>query len=215
MMQYYAVEKTTNTVSFVSANLYELKNVLLANGKDEENYYILQDLDMKYVSRITFVDDVCVYNNKNFWMSSQPDEIIEDYDNHTVKDFLGNEIGITRFKTEMNNLRSRLSQIDGSAGQVAFNINVANEFIAVFKEETIATDFVDITPDQVMAKLASIVVILLTGSFREAAHAVAYLENDSFLTEERVAKYVDMMTAADAIEYADSGSTVYTASASV
>lgn len=214
-MQYYAVEKTTNTVSFVSANLYELKNVLLANGKDEENYYILQDLDMKYVSRITFVDDVCVYNNKHFWMSSQPDEIIEDYDNHTVKDFLGHEIGITRFKTEMNNMRSRLSQIDGSAGQIAFNIDVAHEFIAVFKEETIVTDFVDITPDQVMAKLASIVVILLTGSFREAAHAVAYLENDSFLTEERVAKYVDMMTAADAIEYADSGDTIYTASESV
>lgn len=214
-MQFYAINKETNKLKYVSANLYELKNIISLNNEAETDYYLLQDIDMKYISRITYVDDVCVYNSKDFWMSSQPDEIVADYENHTVTDFLGESVGITRFQTEMNNNRTRLADIDGRAGEVAYNIDIGNEFIAIFREECILTDFTTITPLEICQKLLDVISLVQTGSFREAKQLLGALSTDDFLTDERIAKYIAMLDAADVIEYATDEDYYYTASESV
>lgn len=213
-MQFYAINKETNKLKYSSANLYELKNIISLNNETETDYYLLQDIDMKYISRITYVDDVCVYNSKAFWMSSQPDEIVADYENHTVKDFLGEDVGITRFQTEMNNNRTRLADIDGRAGEVAYNIDIGNEFIAIFREECILTDFTTITPLEIGQKLLDVISLVQTGSFREAKQLLGVMSTDDFLTEERIAKYIAMLDAADVIEYATDEDYYYTASES-
>lgn len=213
-MQFYAINKETNKLKYASANLYELKNIISLNNEAETDYYLLQDIDMKYISRITYVDDVCVYNSKDFWMSSQPDDIVTDYENHTVKDFLGEDVGITRFQTEMNNNRTRLADIDGRAGEVAYNIDIGNEFISIFREECILTDFTTITPLEIGQKLLDVISLVQTGSFREAKQLLGALSTDDFLTDERIAKYIAMLNAADVIEYATDEDYYYTASES-
>jgi len=197
-------------LEYGSANLYLLRDKLKADGKNEIDYLIVGDLNMKHVSRITYVDGKCVYNNVDFWKNDAVN-ILEDYDEHTVIDFLGATVNKDRFQIELNNNQSRISGIEGVPGEVLYNIEVASEFISLFKEETVYTEFVNITPDELMAKLAPVVTALTTGSFREAKHAIQSMEYDSFLTEERVAKYVAMMDAADAITYATTEDFFYTA----
>lgn len=209
--QVYAINKKTYMLEYGSANLYLLRNKLKSDGKNEIDYLIVGDLNMKHVSRITYVDGKCIYNNVDFWKNDAV-AILEDYDEHTVIDFLGDAVNKDRFQIELNNNQSRISGIEGVPGEVLYNIEVASEFISLFKEETVYTEFVNITPDELMAKLAPVVTALITGSFREAKHAIQAMEYDSFLTEERVAKYVAMMDAADAIEYAEPSEKVFTAS---
>lgn len=199
-------------LEYGSANLYLLRNKLKADGKNEIDYLIVGDLNMKHVSRITYVDGKCVYNNVDFWKNDAV-AILEDYNEHTVIDFLGAAVNKDRFQIELNNNQSRISGIEGVPGEVLYNIEIASEFISLFKEETVYTEFINITPDELMAKLAPVVVALNTGSFREAKHAIQAMEYDSFLTEERVAKYVAMMDAADAIEYATEEERIYTVEA--
>lgn len=215
MQQIFAVNKKTNIVVHQAANLALIKTRMKELGEKEEDFYILGDIDMKYVSRIVYVDGECIYNNKDFW-SKNAEEIYKNFEKHEVEDFLGQPVDLYRFATEMNSNITRIAAIDGLSGEVLYNIEVAAEFISLFKEETVYTDFVNITPDELMVKLAPVVVALNTGSFREAKHAIMAMENDSFLTPERVAKYVAMMDAADAIDYAeDSTQKIYTASMNV
>lgn len=208
--QVYAINKKTYMLEYGSANLYLLRDKLKADGKNEIDYLIVGDLNMKHVSRITYVDGKCIYNNVDFWKNDAV-AILEDYDEHKVIDFLGDAVNKDRFQIELNNNQSRISGIEGVPGEVLYNIEVASEFISLFKEETVYTEFVNITPDELMAKLAPVVTALTTGSFREAKHAIQAMEYDSFLTDERVAKYVAMMDAADAIEYAEPSEKVFTA----
>lgn len=49
----------------------------------------------------------------------------------------------------------------------------------------------------------------MTGSFREAKSIIQGLEPDPFLTEERKQKYIDMLDAADAIEYASDDELIF------
>ena len=72
------------------------------------------------------------------------------------------------------------------------------------------TDFQGITPLQIAAKLGNIFPLILTGSFREAKTLFLALETDPFITEERKQKYINMLDAADAIEYADSSEYLFT-----
>lgn len=203
MTKIYAVDKETNALKYISDNLATLKGKIKNAGKTEEDFYILEDLDMKYISRISYVDSVCVYNNKDYWMNDAK-TILEDFDTHSVLDFLGNSVDFARFTTEMNSNITRISAIDGLAGEIDYNITVGNEFIALFREECVKTDFKGITPLQIGIKLAPVISLVQTGSFREAKQVLLSLESDPFLTEERIQKYVQMMDAADAIEYATS-----------
>jgi broad specificity phosphatase PhoE len=208
---HYAVDKETNLVKYSAGNLYLLRHVFDLYKDDINNYTILEESGMKVVSRIVYVDGECVYNSKSFWLSDRPAEILDEYGNHEVIDFLGNPVNDLRFKIEMDNNQSRLAAIEDRSGQVVYNIEIGQEMIALFKEECIVTDFKTITPLDIAAKLSSAYSLVLTGSFREAGTLFSQIEEDEFLTKERKQKYMDMLAAADAIEYATSGEFLFTA----
>ena len=211
MSHYYAVNKQTGMLTHNTSNLASLKTRMEELGEDEQDFYILQDVDMKYISRIVYVDGECVYNNKDYWSKTAP-TIIEEFNEHEVLDFMGLPVDYYRFVTEMNSNASRIAAIDGIAGEVEYNITVGNEFISLFREECVKTDFKTITPLQIAQKLSAVIGLVQTGSFREAKQVLQTIENDDFLTPERVSKYIAMMESADAIEYATDEDFFYTAS---
>lgn len=206
MNEIYAVEKQTNQLKYIAANLYLMKDVIAKANRAETEFYILGDMDMKYISRIVYVDGKCIYNNLDYWLHDETKaELIENYDAHEVVDFLGKPVDKLRFQTEMNRNQTRLSMIDGRAGQVSYNIAIGQEIIALFREECIVTNFKTITPLEIAEKLATAYSLVLTGSFREASYLFGKIEEDEFLTAERKQKYIAMLQAADAIEYATDG----------
>ena len=209
MTKYYAVDKETDKVKVVADRLLLLKNAIHDLGKEETDFLILEDTNMKYVSRIVYVDGECVYNNKDFWLYRSED-ILADYDEHEVLDFMGKPVLQYRYETERNSNMSRLSNIDGVAGEVNYNITVGNEFISLFREECIFTDFKTVTPLEIAQKLLTVISLVQTGSFREAKLILKNIETDAFLTEERLKKYEDMLDAADAITYATPEEFFYT-----
>jgi hypothetical protein len=115
---------------------------------------------------------------------------------------MGKTVDKVRFETEFNSNSSRIANIDGVAGEVDYNITIGNEFIALFREECIFTDFQTVTPLDIAKKLMSVIALVQTGSFREAKLVLQTIENDAFLTPERIQKYEDMLDSADAITYA-------------
>lgn len=209
MTKYYAVDKETDKVKVVADSLLLLKNAIHDLGKEETDFLILEDTNMKYVSRIVYVDGECVYNNKDFWLYRSED-ILADYDEHEVLDFMGKPVLQHRYETERNSNMSRLSNIDGVAGEVDYNITVGNEFISLFREECIFTDFKTVTPLEIAQKLLTVISLVQTGSFREAKLILKNIKTDAFLTEERLKKYEDMLDAADAITYATPEEFFYT-----
>lgn len=210
MHQFYAINKETEKLAFVSGSLLLLKEAIKADGKTEQDFIITEDIDMKYISRIVYVDGVCVYNNKDFWVNTAS-TLIENFDEHEVLDFMSKPVDLDRFKTEYNSNASRISNIDGVAGEVDYNITIGNEFISLFREECIFTDFQTVTPLEIAQKLMSVISLVQTGSFREAKLVLKTIENDAFLTPERILKYENMLDAADAITYATDEDFFYTA----
>lgn len=211
MNQYYAIEKATQKIAYQSASLFLLKDIIKYDKKNIDDFLITEEINMKYLSRIVYVDGECVYNNKNFWTKEAP-TILEKFEEHEALDFMGKPVDKIRFETEFNSNSSRISNIDGIAGEIDYNMTVGNEFIALFREECVKTDFKGITPLEIGVKLAPVISLVQTGSFREAKQVLQTMETDPFLTEERVAKYIAMMDAADAIEYATKEDFYYTAS---
>ena len=214
MNQFYAVNKKTNLLTHTAASLALIKARMQELGEKEEDFYILQDIDMKYISRVVYVDGECVYNNKDFWTKEAP-TVLENFNEHEVKDFMGKAVDFYRFTTEYNSNTSRISAIDGVAGEVDYNITVGNEFISLFREECIFTDFETVTPLEIAQKLLTVISLVQTGSFREAKMVLKNIEPDAFLTEERIQKYEDMLDAADAITYATPEEYFYAASTEV
>lgn len=210
MDHYYAVNKQTGQLTHITSNLASLKARMEELGEKEEDFYILQDVDMKYISRIVYVDEMCIYNNKDFWTVNAP-YIIDTFKNHKVYDFMGKKVDLNRFKTEYNSNVSRISAIDGVAGEVDYNITIGNEFISLFREECIFTDFQEVTPLEIAQKLLTVISLVQTGSFREAKLVLKTVQPDAFLTKERLKKYEDMLDAADAITYATNEDYFYSA----
>ena len=198
-------------------NMKFAKEMLNKEGITEDACIFAEDIGMKYVSRIVEVDGKVVYNNKDWWTKEAP-YIIEDYENHSVYDFLEvnkpeaerTKVSLDRFKRELCQNVNRINEIDGRAGEVCYNIEIGNEVIALFREECILTDFKGITPMQIGAKLAQAYTLLMTGSFREAKQIFMSVETDPFLTAERKQKYIDMLDSADAIRYADAKDYIFT-----
>lgn len=214
MSHYYAVNKQTGQLTHNTSSLANLKARMKELNENEEDFYILQDVDMKYISRIVYVDGECVYNNKEFW-AKNAEAILEEFDEHEVLDFMGKSVDRFRFITEYNSNASRISAIDGVAGEVDYNITVGNEFISLFREECIFTDFETVTPLEIAQKLLTVISLVQTGSFREAKMVLKNIEPDAFLTEERLKKYEDMLDSADAITYATEEEFFYTAQENV
>ena len=210
----FVIKKTNWMLQGQFGNLKLAKDWIAKSTYKEEDFYITQDLDMKYISRIVYVDGKCIYNNKQFWTTDvYKDNILENYEEHEVEDFLGQPVDKYRFEVELNTNLTRLNSIDGLAGEINYNIDIGFEFIALFREECVKTDFKGITPLEIGVKLAPVISLVQTGSFREAKQVLQSMETDPFLTEERMAKYIAMMDAADAIEYATEEDFYYTADA--
>ena len=208
----FVIKKTNWMLQGQFGNLKLAKNWIENTGLDEEDFYITQDLNMKYISRIVYVDGKCVYNNKQFWtVDVYKDNILDNYEEHEVLDFMGLPVDKYRFEVELNTNLTRLNSIDGIAGEVEYNIEIGDEFISLFREECVKTDFKTITPLEIAQKLAPIISLVQTGSFREAKQVLQTIENDQFLTPERVQKYIDMMDSADVIDYATDEDFYYTA----
>lgn len=203
-------------------NMKFAKEMLNKEGISEDDCIFTEEMGMKYVSRIVEVDGKVVYMNKDWWTKEAP-SIIEDYENHKVYDFIEVSkpeeerelVSLDRFKRELNQNINRINAIDGVAGEVDYNISVGNDFISLFREECVKTDFKGITPLEIGIKLAPVISLVQTGSFREAKQVLQTMETDPFLTEERMAKYIAMMDAADAIDYATDEDFYYTASENV
>ena len=203
-MSLYAIKKDDYKVHYICPEKQNL-DIMLANAhEDIKDYIILQEFDMKYVSRITYIDGNCVYNNKEYWTKTAVQSPLtkENYSEHEVLDFMGNPVSYDRYVDEFNNNMNRLVSLDGIAGEVEYNETVGKEFIGLFREECIKTKFEGITPLEIGLKLGQVISLVQTGAFREAKQVLQSIETDPFLTEERIAKYIAMMDAADVIEYA-------------
>ena len=210
MAKVYALNKKDNKIEYTADSLFLLKDIIQFEHKDENDFIFVGDLGMKFISRIVYVDGECVYNNKDYWTKSAPN-IIEDFDEHKALDFMGLPVDKLRFQNEMYSNQNKIAAIDGLAGEIEYNIEIGNEFISLFREECVKTDFKTITPLQIAQKLSSVIGLVQTGSFREAKQVLQTIENDDFLTPERVSKYIAMMESADAIEYATDEDFFYTA----
>lgn len=206
---FYAINKETGILYCSAANLFLLKQFLIDTKQNIDDYLILGDLNMKHISRIVYVDNKCIYNNVDFWRNHCR-EILEDYETHNVVDFLGNPVSKDRYNIELNSNQSRISAIEDRAGEVCYNIEVGNEFISLFREECIYTDFETVTPLEIAQKLLTVISLVQTGSFREAKMVLKTVEPDAFLTPERIQKYEDMLDSADAITYATDEDFFYT-----
>ena len=212
----FVIKKTNWMLQGQFGNLKLAKDWIEKTGSDEEDFYITQDLNMKYISRIVYVDGNCVYNNKTFWTTDVfKNKILDNYAEHEVLDFMSKPVSKDRFEIELNENITRLNSIDGVAGEVNYNITVGNEFISLFREECIFTDFETVTPLEIAQKLLTVISLVQTGSFREAKMVLKTVETDAFLTEERLKKYEDMLDAADAITYATDEEFFYTAQENV
>lgn len=200
-------------------NMKFAKEMLDKEGITEDDCIFTEDIGMKYVSRIVEVDGKVIYMNKDWWTKEAP-YIIDDYENHKVYDFIEVSkseeerelVSLDRFKRELNQNIDRINAIDGVAGEVNYNISVGSDFISLFREECIFTDFQSVTPLEIAQKLMSVISLVQTGSFREAKLVLKTIENDAFLTPERIQKYEDMLDSADAITYATDEDYFYTAS---
>lgn len=210
MNEYYAIDKETQKVVYQAASLFMLRNTIEYDKRDISEFIITEEMNMKYLSRIVYVDGECVYNNKDFWTKEAP-TILEEFEEHEALDFMGRPVDRVRFETEFNSNSSRIANIDGVAGEVDYNMTVGNEFISLFREECIFTDFKEISPLAIGQKLINVITFVETGSFREAKMLLKTIEPDVFLTEERLKKYEDMLDAADAITYATPETFFYTA----
>lgn len=197
----FVIKKSSWLLQGQFGNLKLAKDWIAQSTYKEEDFYITQDLNMKYISRIIYVDGECIYNNKDFWTILAP-VLLDEYDKHTVLDFMGQPVDAYRYEVELNTNITRLTAIDGTAGEIEYNMTVGNELIALLREECINTALEEVTPLQIAAKTAQIIPMLQTGSFREAGQLIDTLEPDEFFTVERLAKYKDMLAAADVIKYA-------------
>ena len=199
-------------------NMKFAKAALEKAGIQEENCIFTEEICMRYVSRIVEVDGKIVYMNKDWWTKEAP-AILNDYNNHKVYDFIEvskpieerKTVSKDRFKREFNQNIDRINAIDGVAGEVNYNISVGNDFISLFREECIFTDFQEVTPLEIAQKLLTVISLVQTGSFREAKLVLKQVKPDAFLTKERLKKYEDMLDAADAITYATKEDYFYSA----
>ena len=104
-------------------NMKFAKEMLNKEGILEDDCIFAEETGMKYVSRIVEVDGKVIYNNKDWWTKEAP-YIIEDYENHSVYDFLEvnkpegerTKVSLDRFKRELCQNVNRINEIDGRAG---------------------------------------------------------------------------------------------------
>lgn len=198
----YLINKTNNIVVGQFDSITSAKSYLTSYGIiTYENHAFTEEINnMRYISRITHVDGVCIYNNKSFWIN-ESHNVYNDYSNHIVLDFLGNPIYSDRFQLEMDYNFNRIGNVSSIAEQVNYNITIGVEFIALFREETVNGDLGSLNGLDVAAKTANAIPLITTGSFKEAAYILSSITPDEYLTTDRLTKYINMLKSADIITY--------------
>lgn len=198
----YVIDKDLSIVKITGYDLQMVKSRITELGLT--NYVILKELaDMNYVSRIYKVDDTIIYNNKVFWQTTAS-EIANDFENHTVIDFMENQVTKEQFMNEYYTNATRVEKTkDGIASQIQYNRIVGGEFIDLFREEctTLTLSKFGTSEAALLSKLSNVIPMLITGTFRTAIYFLTNITKDEFLTNERVNKYIQMLSAADAIDY--------------
>lgn len=107
----------------------------------------------------------------------------------------------------MRNNINRITAIDGIAGEIAYDMEIGTEFIAIFREICINTEILretGVSPMTIFVKLQTVLNMLTAGAFREAVmalEAIKETDTDVFLTAERLQLFIDMLSAADDIQY--------------
>lgn len=178
------------------------KKYLTSVGVTEQSdfTYLIRIEDMNYISRVCFVNDLCVYNNYDFWTTSAYD-VRDNYSNYVVKDSVGNTITEDRFNIEINANNLAMQMVYSVADQVTFNMRVGIGFISLFREECIISGLRDETGLSIASAVSPVIPLIQTGALYEACQVLSTLETNTFLTAERIKKYIDMLTAADIIDY--------------
>ena len=198
----YVIDKKLNAVKLTGYNLQMINAKINELGLTD--YTILREMnDMNYVSRIYKVDDTVIYNNKTFWQTSAY-EISNDFENHVVLDFMENQVSKELFLNEYYINATRIEKTkDGLASQIQYNRIIGGEFIDLFREECtyLTLSKHETSEAELLSKLSNVIPMLLTGTFRTANYFLNSIPRDLFLTDLRVNKYIQMITAADAINY--------------
>lgn len=87
--------------------------------------------------------------------------------------------------------------------QVMWNLEIANQLIASVRGEMIEANLpsIGLNGSILLSKLSYVIGAVQVGMFKEAAEMMSALERDDFLTDNRINRYVDKLTSADAISY--------------
>lgn len=214
-MSYFVFQKTDFKILFLTDNLASAKQCIKAKNLKESDVVITEDVNMKVMSQIVYVDGKCVYKNKDFWTSDLR-TFMEQYEVHEVLDIFGQPVSKSRFELERQNNINHLAKIDGQAGEIEYNISVGKEFICLFIQECIKTNFTkdaNTSPMHILEKLGVVIPMLSAGAFRETKLFIQAKFNeltDDFLTPKRLNKYMDMLDAADVITYSTDEDYFYT-----
>lgn len=209
-----------NEITATCSDYFAVVSFIEKNNLNND-YKIWEQKMENIVCRTTYLTDkagnkICVYSNTKWWIENGKD-VLDNYSEYIVTDILGKPVDKDRFGKEYNLIRDRLAAIDGRPGQISYNMEVGKEFVSLFREECILTKFTkesDTSPMIIFEKLTPVIAMLDAGAFREAKQ---YLQGyrakikDDFLTDERIDKYIAMLDAADAIEYATEEDYFYTA----
>ena len=173
----YLVRNSMNYVIGVFDTIALAKTYLSSIGVTayEDFSYLMRIEDMTYASRICYVDGICIYNNKNFWLNTS-NTVYDNYESHTVTDFMNKIVYKDQFKQEMNRNSMRLNNIYTTSDEVNYNIDIGFEFITLFREECVNADLESLT-------------------------VLSTYTTDEYFTTERLAKYKAMITSADVITY--------------
>lgn len=198
----YVIDKDLSIVKITGYDLQMVKSRITELGLT--NYVILKELaDMNYVSRIYKVDDIVIYNNKVFWQTTAS-KIANDFENHTVIDFMENQVTKEQFLNEYHTNATRIEKTkDGIASQIQYNRVVGGEFIDLFREECTKLTLSKYATSEaaLLSKLSNVIPMLLTGTFRTAVYFLSNITRDAYLTDDRINKYIQMLSVADSIDY--------------
>jgi hypothetical protein len=88
--------------------------------------------------------------------------------------------------------------------QVNWNMRLAPQLISIVRGEMLSVSLsqMGIDPTAMLGKLANVIGALQVGMFKEAGMMLMYAtERDAFLTEERIGRYVSLLTSSDMIDY--------------
>ena len=140
MTKYYAVDKETDKVKVVADSLLLLKNAIRDLGKEETDFLILEDTNMKYVScMVTDEDDKIVPGYNETWSKEKVRDFFVHYIRHDGSNYTK---GIDAHNDYGAACRSYHTHMEYGYGNSKFpNITLAASKIvsgsgSVIKEET-------------------------------------------------------------------------------